>query len=169
MIKITKENKLVAVIGLAFFFAVLIVFWAKEESVSYRPLIQDMRLVDSIKIADILDKERIQYYADIKNHMLYVAQEQSEKARLSLAKMGYVIEYPFVTKRENLNQAYDKILANHQAEKESAPIYEQFWFINITKLIMGALIIMIVVIFIIRPALAALILEDDTPNNNDKS
>jgi flagellar biosynthesis/type III secretory pathway M-ring protein FliF/YscJ len=47
-----------------------------------------MRLVDSVKISDVLDQERIYYYADVKNHMLYVNQDQSELARVSLAKIG---------------------------------------------------------------------------------
>jgi len=77
--------------------AIFIVKWANVDSPVYRPLIQDMRLVDSVKIADVLEKERIDYYADVKNHMLYVNQEQSELARVSLAKIGIVIEYPEIT------------------------------------------------------------------------
>ena len=60
--------------------------WANEDSPIYRPSIQDMRLVDPVKIADVLDQERIYYYADVKNHMLYVNQEQSELGRVSFAK-----------------------------------------------------------------------------------
>ena len=63
---ITKEHKLLLVLGISILFAIIILKWANEDSPVYRPLIQDMRLVDSVKIADVLDQERVNYYADVK-------------------------------------------------------------------------------------------------------
>ena len=111
-------------------FAVFIVKWAKEDSPIYRPLIQDMRLVDSVKIADVLEQERIYYYADVKNHMLYVNQEQSELARVSLAKIGIVIEYPKITKHTDLNKAYDEFIKQKKMDEETGEIWQRPWFLD---------------------------------------
>ncbi|MCP4255833.1 MAG: hypothetical protein GY775_21020, partial [Candidatus Scalindua sp.] len=116
---ITKEHKLLLVLGISMLLAIFVVKWANEDSPVYRPLIQDMRLVDSVKIADVLDQERIYYYADVKNHMLYVNQEQSELARVSLAKIGIVIEYPEITKHSDLNKAYDEFIKQKKLEEET--------------------------------------------------
>ncbi|MAD88806.1 MAG: hypothetical protein CMK64_03820 [Pseudoalteromonas sp.] len=97
-------------LGISLIIAIFVIIWAKSESPDYRPLIQNMRLVDSVKIADVLDQERIQYHADVKNQMLYVNQAQSELARISLAKIGYVIEYPEITKHDDLNKAYAEFI-----------------------------------------------------------
>ena len=114
---LTKENKLLFILGLSLIIAIYVITWANDKSVIYRPLIQDMRLVDAVKISDILDQERIYYYADVKNHMLYVNQAQSELARVSLAKIGLVIEYPKITKHDDLNKAYaDFIQQKKEAE-----------------------------------------------------
>lgn len=142
-------------------FAVFIVKWAKEDSPIYRPLIQDMRLVDSVKIADVLEQERIYYYADVKNHMLYVNQEQSELARVSLAKIGIVIEYPKITKHTDLNKAYDEFIKQKKMDEETGEIWQRPWFFRLIKLVMGALVIIILILAVVRPVLASIIYDED--------
>ncbi|MDK2596853.1 hypothetical protein QNM18_17520 [Pseudoalteromonas sp. P94(2023)] len=141
--------------------AIFIVKWANEDNLVYRPLIQDMRLVDSVKIADVLDQERIYYYTDVKNHMLYVNQEQSELARVSLAKIGYVIEYPEITKHTDLNKAYDAFIKQKKLEEEAVKIWQSAWFFKLVKLVIGGLVIIVLILAIIRPALASIIYDED--------
>lgn len=141
--------------------AIFIVKWANVDSPVYRPLIQDMRLVDSVKIADVLEQERIYYYADVKNHMLYVNQEQSELARVSLAKIGIVIEYPEITKHTDLNKAYDEFIKQKKREVETGNVWQRPWFFKLVKLVMGALVIIILILAVVRPALKSIIYDRD--------
>ena len=158
---ITKEHKLLLVLGISILFAIIILKWANEDSPVYRPLIQDMRLVDSVKIADVLDQERVNYYADVKNHMLYVNQEQSELARVSLAKIGIVIEYPYVTKHTNLNKAYDEFIKQKKVDEETGKIWQKPWFSKFLRLVMGAMVIIVLILAVVRPALASIINDED--------
>lgn len=141
--------------------AIFIVKWANVDSPVYRPLIQDMRLVDSVKIADVLEQERIYYYADVKNHMLYVNQEQSELARVSLAKIGIVIEYPEITKHTDLNRAYDEFIKQKKREEETGNVWQRPWFFKLVKLVLGALVIIILILAVVRPALKSIIYDRD--------
>lgn len=141
--------------------AIFIVKWANVDSPVYRPLIQDMRLVDSVKIADVLEQERIYYYADVKNHMLYVNQEQSELARVSLAKIGIVIEYPEITKHTDLNKAYDEFIKQKKREVETGSVWQRPWFFKLVKSVVGALVIIILILAVVRPALKSIIYDRD--------
>jgi flagellar biosynthesis/type III secretory pathway M-ring protein FliF/YscJ len=149
------------VLGLSLIIAIYVIAWANDKSPVYRPLIQDMRLVDSVKISDVLDQERIYYYADVKNHMLYVNQEQSELARVSLAKIGIVIEYPEITKHHDLNKAYAEFIKQKKEAEVSGPIWQKPWFFKIIKLVMGALVIIILILAVVRPALKEIIYDED--------
>lgn len=157
----TKEHKLLLVLGISMLLAIFVVKWANEDSPIYRPLIQDIRLVDSVKISDVLDQEGIYYYADVKNHMLYVNQEQTELARVSLAKIGFVIEYPEVTKHSDLNKAYDEFIKQKKELETTGQLWQQPWFLKIIKLVMGALVIIVLMLSIVRPALKEIILDED--------
>lgn len=157
---ITKEHKLLVVLCISVLLAIFVLKWTNEDDPIYRPLIQDMRLVDSVTIADVLDQEHIHYYADVKNHMLYVNREQSELARVSLAKIGIVIEYPEVTKHSDLNKAYDEFIKQKKLE-ETGKIWQKPWFFKLVKLIMGALVIIVLILAVVRPALAAIINDED--------
>lgn len=141
--------------------AIFVVKWANVDSPVYRPLIQDMRLVDSVKIADVLEQERIYYYADVKNHMLYVNQEQSELARVSLAKIGIVIEYPEITKHTDLNKAYDEFIKQKKREVETGNVWQRPWFFKLVKSVLGALVIIILILAVVRPALKSIIYDRD--------
>lgn len=149
------------VLGISVLLAIFVVKWANVDSPVYRPFIQDMRLVDSVKIADVLEQERIDYYADVKNHMLYVNQEQSELARVSLAKIGIVIEYPEITKHTDLNKAYDEFIKQKKREVETGNVWQRPWFFKLVKLVMGALVIIILILAVVRPALKSIIYDRD--------
>ncbi|RZQ55170.1 hypothetical protein C1E23_00295 [Pseudoalteromonas phenolica] len=158
---ITKELKLMMTLGISLIIAIFVIIWARSESPIYRPLIQDMRLVDSVKIADVLDQERIQYRADVKNHMLYVDQAQSELARISLAKIGYVIEYPEITKHSDLNKAYDEFIKQKKLQEETGEIWQKPWFLRTVRLALGAIVIIVLILSVVRPTLMAMLNEDD--------
>ena len=53
---------------------------------------------------------------------------------------------------------------------EEVPIWEQPWFIKILKLVMGALVIIVLIVAVVRPMLKRLIYPDQTPEDyGDKS
>ncbi len=53
---------------------------------------------------------------------------------------------------------------------EETPIWEQPWFIKILKLVMGALVIIVLIVAVVRPMLKRLIYPDQTPEDyGDKS
>lgn len=140
---------------------ILIVKWSRTDEPEYRPLVQDMRLVDAVKIADVLDKSEIDYFSDVKNHMLYVNQNQSVQARIELAKIGIVIEYPKISEHEDLHEAYSQLSKNLERERTNGPFHEQPWFLKVIRLIMSVIIIIVLILSIVRPALAALLLSED--------
>ena len=154
---LTKKNKILAVLGVSLIISIYIIAWANDKTPIYRPLIQDMRLVDAVKISDVLDQERIYYYADVKNHMLYVNQEQTELARVSLAKIGLVIDYPEIVKHDDLNKAYAEFIKQQKESEVSGPIWQQRWFIQVVKLVMGALVVIVLILSVVRPALKEII------------
>jgi len=56
------------------------------------------------------------------------------------------------------------------AKKQEVPVYEQAWFLKTLKLVMGALVIIILIVAVVRPMLKRLIYPDQTPNDyGDKS
>lgn len=157
----TKEHKILITLGLSLILAIFLVTWANKELPTYRPLIQDMRLVDSVEISDVLDQQGIQYYADVKSHMLYVNQEQSELARISLAKIGIVIDYPEIMKHSDLNKAYDELLKQKKESEITGPIWQTAWFFKFIKLFMSLLVILVLIFAVVRPALKEIILDED--------
>lgn len=55
-------------------------------------------------------------------------------------------------------------------EEEEVPIYEQPWFMQALKLVMGALVIIVLIMAVVRPMLKRLIYPDQTPADyGDKS
>ncbi|WP_448552066.1 flagellar basal-body MS-ring/collar protein FliF [Thalassotalea montiporae] len=55
-------------------------------------------------------------------------------------------------------------------EEEEVPIYEQPWFMQALKLVMGALVIIVLIVAVVRPMLKRLIYPDQTPADyGDKS
>jgi flagellar biosynthesis/type III secretory pathway M-ring protein FliF/YscJ len=121
-----------------------------------------MRLVDSVEIVDVLDQEQIKYYSDVKNYMLYVDKAQSDLARVALAKRGFVIEYPEITKHSDLNKAYDEFIKQQKEKKLNGKIWEQPEFLPILKLVVGGLVIIVVVLGLVRPILRQFLLEDES-------
>ena len=157
----TKETKLLGTLVLAIVTSIFIINWAKSENLMFRPLIQDMRLIDSVKVADVLDQEKIEYYSDVKNHILYVNQAKTEQARVALAKVGFVIEYPAITKYNDLHKAYDEFVKQQNELKAEGPIWEEPAFVILVRLVIGGLVVIVLILAIVRPLLKELILDDE--------
>ncbi|KZW99746.1 hypothetical protein JL49_15415 [Pseudoalteromonas luteoviolacea] len=85
-----KDAILYAVLTCSAMLVTAIIIWAKTPN--FRPLIDDLSLVDAVKITDVLDMQKIAYYADIESHMLYIDEKHTQDARLALARAGFVFE-----------------------------------------------------------------------------
>ncbi|GEA10874.1 hypothetical protein [Alteromonas sp. KUL49] len=156
-----KGIKLAIFLVFSMAIAIFVLQWAQEDSPIFRPLIQDMRLVDSVKIADVLDQEEIRYYSDVKNHMLYVDIAKTELARISLAKHGFVIDYPEITKHQDLNKAYEEFIKLERQKEVYGELWERPEFLPLLKLLMGALTVIVLILTVMRPALKAILNEED--------
>lgn len=154
----SRNYSLIAVLVTSLVIAVLVINWSR--ALSFRPLVQDMRLVDAVKIVDVLEVAEIPYKADIKNHILYVSEAHSDQARLVLARIDMVIDYPDKNSFSTLPKAC--LLLEQQMEtSEIQPIWMQTWFTKVVRLTLGALVIIVLILAVVRPALSALIYPED--------
>lgn len=152
-----KQAILTISVGICSMVAIFIIVWAQTpEPPVYRPLVQDTKLVDSVKIADILEQNNVQYVTDIKAHMIFVSQDDNVRARIALARAGIVVDYPSYTSKRELAEVCADALEQLQAQEE-IPMWEQPWFMRALKLIMGGLIIIVLILAIVRPMLRELI------------
>lgn len=155
-----KRYTLWGLLCLSLGFAIFVIIWSRAPE--YRPLVQDMRLVNAVKIVDVLDVEEIPYKADIKNHILYVDVLHSDQARLALAKVGFVFDYPNKDTFSSIPQAC--ALLESQEAKENRPIHQTEWFFRLVRMTIAALVLITLILVVVRPILKNLILED---NNKD--
>jgi flagellar biosynthesis/type III secretory pathway M-ring protein FliF/YscJ len=154
-----RELGIISVIISSLLIAIFIMVWGKIPD--YRPLVQDLRLTNAVKIADVLDQNSVLYFADIKNHMLYVDTKDIVKAKLELAKIGIVIDYPNIKMSEDLNESF-KLLESQLLKRDSdIPLYQQKWFYPVIKLIISMLVVITLILSIVRPALKTLLYPND--------
>lgn len=146
--------------------AIFVILWANEPE--QRPLIQNIQIVDTVKIIDALEISEIPYTLLLSSKMILVNVDDMDQARLALARVGYVVDYPDVREMANSNEACRSLEATlkEQAQETIAnkPVFEQIWFIKALKLMMGALVIMVLIVSVLRPAVRSLIdsnLDDD--------
>ncbi|OCQ23600.1 hypothetical protein A7985_06560 [Pseudoalteromonas luteoviolacea] len=159
-----KDAILYAVLTCSAMLITATIIWVKTPN--FRPLIDDLRLVDAVKIADVLDMHKIAYYADVKSHMLYIDEQHTQNARLALTRAGFVIEYPKHASFSALPKACAE-LESQFGQTAKIPIWQQSWFMSVLRLIMGTLIIIIFIVAVVRPALRALI-YGTVPNEQHK-
>ncbi|KZN30507.1 hypothetical protein N480_06000 [Pseudoalteromonas luteoviolacea S2607] len=159
-----KDAILYAVLTCSVMLITAIIIWAKTPN--FRPLIDDLRLVDAVKITDVLDMQKITYHADVESHMLYIDERHTQNARLALARAGFVFEYPKHESFSALPKACAE-LESQLGQYASMPIWQQPWFMSVLRLIMGTLIIIIFIVAVVRPALSALI-HGTVPNEQQK-
>jgi len=152
-----KEIQIIIALIICLSMAVFVVMWANEPE--RRPLIQNILVVDAVKIIDILEVSEIPYTSNLANKMILVNDEDMDRARLALAKFGYVVEYPDIKEMMNSNEACSSLEATlkEQEIKTNRPLFEQPGFLKLVKLGMGGLIIIILIFSVVRPALIALI------------
>lgn len=158
-----KEVLLTLVLGISLLAAVLIVIWARQPE--FRPIVQDMRLVDAVKIADIFDQNNVHYYADIQSHTMYVAMEDAQRARLAMARSNLVMDYPEESAFVSLPQACEA-LQNQDQKAQLIPLWQQPWFMKVVRLAMAALVLIVFILAVIRPAIRALIYPEQEDQDN---
>lgn len=139
-------------------FALFIVKWAQEPD--FRPLIQDIRLIDAVKIADILDQNKVLYKTDIASHMIFVAEDQNTKARVALARAGIEIDYPRFERTADITGLCAKAGEDFK-HCEEVPLWQQPWAMRALKLIMGGLVLIVFILAIVRPMLRHLLYPED--------
>ena len=156
---IVRQSILVAALVICIAICIFILLWAQQPG--YRPLVQDIRLADAVKVADVLDQNRIGYYTDIQSHMIYVLEDHNVSARIALARAGIEIDYPNRVNQPSLYEVCEKALPSDKKAKELLPLWEQPWAMRALRLIMGGLIIITLILAIVRPMLRQLIYPDD--------
>jgi flagellar biosynthesis/type III secretory pathway M-ring protein FliF/YscJ len=144
--------------------AIFVIIWSNEPE--RRPLIQNIQLVDAVKIIDALEASKIPYVTRLDSQMILVNDEDMDMARVALARIGFVIDYPEIKEMANAGEACDILETKiyEYAHNPNIPITEKPYFFKLVKLMMGAIIILILIVAIVRPALRVLIygkLEDD--------
>ncbi len=137
--------------------AVFIISVANEPE--RRPLIQNITLVDAVKIIDALEAANISYITNLDKQMILVTDEDMDYARVALARIGIVIDYPDVKQMANASEACDMLETKifEYVNDPDIPITEKPVFLRLVKLMMGALVIIVLILSIVRPALRELI------------
>ena len=164
-ISISKEQSKQILLGLflvfCFALAVFIISWANQPE--RRPLIQNITLVDAVKVIDALEAEKIPYITRLDSQMILVNDEDMDYARVALARIGLVIDYPDVREMANASEACDILETKiyEYANDPNTPFTEKPQFLKLVKLMMGALVIIVLILSVVRPALRELILKFD--------
>jgi flagellar biosynthesis/type III secretory pathway M-ring protein FliF/YscJ len=128
--------------------AISIISWAKEPEM--RVLINDLRQVDAVQVTDLLEQHTLWYKTDSDSHMLYIADDDSNYARLLLSTIGIEINYP---KYSPLDIKTLELL-NLEPEGEQAKLfYQQPVVIKMYRLSLSALIIIVLILVVMRPML----------------
>ncbi|PKI15944.1 hypothetical protein [Colwellia sp. 12G3] len=125
-----KQILLVIVLTFCLALAIVVISWANEHE--KRPLIQDIKLVDEIKIIDALEASNISYVTRLDSQMILVNDEEMDQARLALARIGIVIDYPDVRQMANASEACDVLEAKiyEYANAPNTPLTDKPYFIK---------------------------------------
>ena len=159
-----KQILLILILLVCLVMAFYVVSWANEPE--KRPLIQNIALVDAVKIVDALEASKIPYVTHLDNQMILVNNEDMDYARLALARVGIVIDYPNVKQMANAGEACDALESKifEYATDPNIPITEKPYFLHLLKLIMGAVVLIVLILSVVRPALHELIEKLDDEN-----
>lgn len=158
-IKISKRELILSlVIGICLTIAIFTIIWSRTPN--YRPLVQDINIVDAVKIVDILEIENLSYETDLQNHTIYVKEEDADTARLSLARIGIILDYPKRAEFSSLPEACE-LLNSDKGLSRDRPVFEQYWFTQVFKTLAGMIVIIILILGVVRPALRKLIYPDE--------
>jgi flagellar biosynthesis/type III secretory pathway M-ring protein FliF/YscJ len=117
------------------------IIWAKKPPM--RPLINDLHQVNAVQVTDSLEQHRIKYLVKPDSNILYVAKDDSQRARLVLAKIGVMIEYP---RYSPLDIETLKWLKSKPDDQE----FSQFK-LKLLRLTIAGLTVLCLIIFIARP------------------
>lgn len=162
----SKQILLCLFLTICLAFAIFVIAWANEPE--RRPLIQNIALVEAVKIIDALEASQIPYITRLDSQMILVKDEDMDYARLALARIGIVIDYPNVSDIKNAGEACDLLETKifEYSKNPNTPFTEKPYFIKLVKLVMGALIIIVLIFSVVRPTLRALLekyTDEDEP------
>lgn len=146
--------KLATTLGICFSVIIAIVIWVKEPE--FRVLINDVRTVDAVKVYDTLEQHDVSYKTDSDSHILYVAQEDANIARLALTTIDLDIVYPEYIPLSALEKSEKALMPNRQI-----PFYQQPIMLKMFKLGLAAIVIIIIMLVIVRPLLRIWIFPED--------
>jgi len=152
-----KYALLVLFLFICLLIAIFVIVWANEPE--RRPLIQNITLVDAVKIIDVLEVSKIPYITRLDSQMILVNDEDMERARIALARIGLVIDYPEIKQMANAGEACDLLetkIYEYQNDLNT-PFTKQPYFLKLVKLMLGALVIIILIFSVVRPALQELL------------
>ncbi len=138
----TKQYSLMLFFAVCVLFGVYFVKWLGEPN--FRPIINDISVIDSSKAVDILEQHEIKYKVDVAQRILYIDVARSVEAKLALAKAGFDMEYPKYVKIEK---------AQSECEAEQRVVI----IASMLKPIIGALIIIVLLVGLVRPILKVLV------------
>ncbi len=82
-------------------------------------------------------------------------------ARVALAKIGIVINYPEIIQYDDLHKAYDEFIKQQKESEVLKPLWQQLWFPQVVKMIMGTLVVITLIVSVIRPALKKIVIEEE--------
>lgn len=152
-----------ATVGLALLIVIGIVsqiaVWLYND-IDMSPLMSDMKVADAAKITDTLNQHEIHYRMDMQYHMLFVDKSKRSDARVALARVGIVQEYPQYKGRVQLPS--DTVEQPSDRGQTELPVYMQLWFLQIIRLVAAALVIIVLIQTAMKPMLRALIYPEDS-------
>ncbi len=165
--EMVRQITLVIALVICLCIAIMIIVWSRQPE--QRPLISNIELVDAVKVVDVLEHEDINYRTNLQAQMIYVSSKDMDQARLALARIGLVIDYPDIYHSTDPESACtvleEKIFDSKQTAKEK-PLVNQEWFQSIVRLLCGTLIIIVLILSVVRPMLRELIYPHGSDSNS---
>ncbi len=152
--KLNIFRQIALMIGLAASVALgySIIIWAQDGF--YRPLINDLSVINASKAVDILELNDINYKVDVKKHILYVEVQSADLARLKLAKAGFDMEFPdqankeasLAEKEESLLRKCGEIVDLENDE------FKNIYFHLLLKELLALIALLALILGVLRPA-----------------
>ena len=159
MRRLSHRQLLIAIISMvgAMFVCIGIVWFAHQPDM--RPLINDLTKTDAVLVADVLNQNKVHYYADHQSHMLYVDAMNETRARLALARIGLAVDYPSI--KETLLSEAELEAKGKQVVDKNEPFYTNPIFLQLIRFALAGALMMFVILVFMKPILNVLARDED--------
>ena len=159
MRRLSNRQLLIAIISIvgAVFVCIGIVRFVHQPDM--RPLINDLTKTDAVLVADVLNQNKVRYYADHQSHMLYVDAMNETRARLALARIGIDVDYPSI--KETLLSEAELEAKGKQAVSKNELFYTHPVFIKLIRFVLAAIVLLVILLSFIRPILNVLTRDEN--------